>query len=210
MLQSASPCELWAAEFSDGQAEHLKRCQQELEGPLYEEKLRLGASPKSPQSKGQLVELPIREGFETVRWGASQEEFKAVVSYGDTYQCSVGICSPKTPGTSDGKSFFFTEDKLTSVLWHFESSDYSYMRDRFLEQYGQPTSRETKTIQNAFGAKFQNEHLYWAGKTVTIMLDRFDERLDRGSAMFMLRSALRESATKRRDDQKKKKPVERF
>lgn len=68
----------------------------------------------------------------------------------------------------------------------------------FVTRYGAPTKSETETVKTKGGAEFSNELLYWSGKSVSIVLERYDGDINTSTAMISNRSYLNAEAEKRK------------
>ncbi|NUY32983.1 hypothetical protein F0160_21080 [Paraburkholderia sp. JPY303] len=62
---------------------------------------------------------------------------------------------------------------------------YADVADAFHKKFGPPTSIDHSTVQNKFGAKFENEHVVWGDLNgVALVLRKYAGGLDKSSVTF--------------------------
>lgn len=151
------------------------------------------------------------DGFRGVPWGTNRETVKEQMGLTNpncfmasesttAYVCSGTITVGGVEATVGAG--FSDADALISVVLFFESKDFDQMKAAFLERYGKPTSRETPTIQNRMGAKFEQERLLWTGTKVVISLSRYADSIDKGRAVITTAENLRAGGERSREKAK--------
>ncbi len=76
--------------------------------------------------------------------------------------------------------FRFYRSKFYLALGRFRSERYQEVRKLFIDKYGLPHSAQTSTVQNAFGAKYEQEKLLWTDGLRFVHLERFWTDLKEG------------------------------
>ena len=106
----------------------------------------------------------------------------------------------------DGSMYLFKNDKLVSVLMEFKSSDYDYLKEIFIQKYGDPIEtvpmEERKKIKDLY---FNNGRLVWIGDNITMGLSIGVDNNEKGSIYYTLNSYIRESSRERKKEEEKEK-----
>ena len=76
------------------------------------------------------------------------------------------------------------EDKVEAIYFDFKKKNYEALRAAFIEKYGPPTSRTSRTWQNKLGASFVGEMIIWHLRDGVITMNELSDRLDIGSALI--------------------------
>lgn len=79
-------------------------------------------------------------------------------------------------------AFSFDRDAFAAAQMEFDSDAYGFLKDIFIEKYGQPHKLESTTFKTLGGLEAQNESLAWTGARVVIQLSRYGDSITRGSA----------------------------
>lgn len=74
----------------------------------------------------------------------------------------------------------FHFNKFKYARLPFLSKYYERMKEICITNYGPPHRIESQTVQNRFGAQYQQEKLLWRGQKATVTLVRFNGNLDNG------------------------------
>lgn len=151
--------------------------------------------------------------FRKVPFGSSPSELEATLKaascrtlngrFGCIYQGTIGDVS-----TSEIYLFDATKTKMERVLITFPSDKYSFVRDVFVERYGQPLTSKVEPYKTRGGAEFENEALAWLGEAMLVTLDRYGSNLKDGFAMVASRAAI--DASDKAAEEKKKKAARSF
>ena len=147
-------------------------------------------------------------GFAGVPWGANRKDADAVLQFRrctdideDRVYCTG---SSRGPGLTAGT---FYRDRLVAITVSFASLRFDEIKGIFLEKYGRPAQTDRPVLQNRMGAHFTDERLGWQGKRIVLVLDKYGEDLETGTAMFstlewerILERLAREKAKKQAKD----------
>ncbi len=109
-------------------------------------------------------------------------------------------------GGFDMSAFFlFVDDRFTGCVGSFPPANYGDVRDIFVEKYGNPHLRWADAVQNRMGAKFEREQMSWTGKTATISLSQYGDKITEG--VFSVMAANAPDPEKEKRDAEKKKAL---
>jgi hypothetical protein len=156
--------------------------------------------------------------FRGVPWGATQSQAQDILLKNwqpgsaplgaPTCTPAKGICmqSGKLGPIEVTFGYTFREDQFVSGIVLFKSADYPAVRRIFDERYGEPTKRWREEVRSKAGVPHEQEASLWKGAKVSVMLNRFGQRLDQGRAGVALNEiveqdmAAREKALKKGKD----------
>lgn len=68
---------------------------------------------------------------------------------------------------------FFHDGKFVQAVLNFASSDFDYLREVFIQRYGDPMTTEHRDMKRATGAERENETLEWRGSKAVVILARY-------------------------------------
>lgn len=116
-------------------------------------------------------------GFRGVPWGASRSAVKRRLpgAYDVADFCHAEIKIGQVPVSAS--ILFGADDGMDYANLTFSSDSFDDIRVAFIARYGEPTIRQSRTVQNRMGAKFENEILSWYGKMVVIVLQKCPSKL---------------------------------
>jgi hypothetical protein len=148
------------------------------------------------------------EGFQKLKFGdteadvlAKEPSFTCMGKPGTVYRNCFG--STKVGDVLIHQLLIFDEKHLALISATFNSRQFDYMRPLFIERYGEPTGASKKIIQNAMGAKFENETIIWDGKAVVITFQKFSGKITE-SGFNLCTRAYFEKQQKDREEQLKR------
>lgn len=150
--------------------------------------LPLLSSPQQTQTQQVWDKEP--NSFRDVPFGAAKQTAKETIK---NMRCVVNECDSVfilAEGVRAETHWTFQEDKLEQVLMTFPSEHYNFIKEVFVKKYGPPSTVKTQEIQNQYGAKFQDESLYWTGRVISVALNRYASDLTTGGAFIGLKELL--------------------
>jgi hypothetical protein len=81
-------------------------------------------------------------------------------------------------------TFVFYDDKLVSVNVNFKSKDYDFIKDVFIEKYGEPIEIEREKVKTEAGIEYENEILTWRGDIIEIHVEKYSRNINNGIAIY--------------------------
>ena len=81
-------------------------------------------------------------------------------------------------------TFVFYDDKLVSVNVNFKSKDYDFIKDVFIEKYGEPKEIEREKVKTEAGIEYENEILTWRGDIIEIHVEKYSRNINNGIAIY--------------------------
>ena len=81
-------------------------------------------------------------------------------------------------------TFVFYDDKLVSVNVNFKSKDYDFIKDVFIEKYGEPKEIEREKVKTEAGIEYENEILTWRGDIIEILVEKYSRNINNGIAIY--------------------------
>jgi len=81
-------------------------------------------------------------------------------------------------------TFVFYDDKLVSVNVNFKSKDYDFIKDVFIEKYGEPKEIEREKVKTEGGIEYENEILTWRGDIIEIHVEKYSRNINNGIAIY--------------------------
>jgi hypothetical protein len=94
---------------------------------------------------------------------------------------SIGSYTLSAYANPDGVDAFYLTTK---------SENFAELAKIFIAKYGEPTGRLQNTVQTKRGGEFTDDILHWKGKTIAIMMERYDGDINTSSVMIQTLSSL--------------------
>jgi len=73
------------------------------------------------------------------------------------------------------------DSQIREITLTTKIDDYQNIKDLLVRKYGKPQLQGTETVKTKVGATFQNEKLFWEGKSVAILLEKYSDTVDKSS-----------------------------
>jgi len=128
--------------------------------------------------------------FRKVPFGANEAAVRMQLS---TSECFPGNEAGERFCNGDGsqaigdvatsETYLLKRDAFTAVHIKFDSDDYEYLRDVFIQRYGDPHDKVTATAKTLAGITLQNETLKWRGQNAVVTLSHYSEKVTTGIAI---------------------------
>lgn len=98
---------------------------------------------------------------------------------------------------------FSLDGKFSAVILNFKSEDFDFLKSVLIEKYGEPSKVERSPLKNRMGATFEQEHLFWQGKTMRVQALKYTDTISNGVAGIGLNSFFEKDNTFKKDKAKK-------
>jgi hypothetical protein len=140
------------------------------------------SKPKPAPPNSQWLQEPV--GFKNLKFGTTAAELRNDVTFSfctdddGVNTCVLNSSVGEYPVTL---MLEFPADRLSSIFGTYKSEDFGALKEIFVRRYGSPHTRNVSIVQNAFGAKFQDETLVWNGKHAHVYLKRYSNDTEKGS-----------------------------
>ncbi|WP_350298127.1 hypothetical protein [Pseudomonas putida] len=72
------------------------------------------------------------------------------------------------------------DSQIREITLTTKIADYQ-VKDLLVRKYGKPHLQGTEIVKTKVGATFQNEKLFWEGKSVAILLEKYSDTIDKSS-----------------------------
>ena len=156
--------------------------------------------------------------FRNVPWGASEAEATARMATSE-WKCGevnkpsllvqracaghfdVGLANVLTV-------FGFYDGKFVVATLTFESSNWTEVRDAFLEKFGPPSERSIDQLKTRMNVEYASEKLEWSGAAVIVQLSQYSGKVTESSGLIGLKSHVEEMVKTAKE--RKKKAAETF
>jgi hypothetical protein len=80
------------------------------------------------------------------------------------------------------------ELKIREITLTTKIGDYESVKEMFIQRYGRPKSQAVEAVKTKGGGTFQNEKLYWEGDSISIILSKYGESIDKSLASVVNKS----------------------
>ena len=81
--------------------------------------------------------------------------------------------------------FYFVDGKLFKIEIIFDAKDFGVVRTAFEDKYHAPSTSETKTYQNGFGATFEGKDIIWQNDASIIIMKQFGVDVTQSTVVFL-------------------------
>ncbi|WP_264311988.1 hypothetical protein [Pseudomonas putida] len=82
-------------------------------------------------------------------------------------------------GIGYGAAVMTHESQIREIRLTTKEENYDTVKSMLLQKYGKPLKQSSETVKTKVGAAFRNEKIYWDGKKVTIVLERYYDTIDK-------------------------------
>lgn len=82
-------------------------------------------------------------------------------------------------GIGYGAAVMTHDSQIREIRLTTKEGNYDNVKSMLLQKYGRPLKQSSETVKTKVGAAFKNEKIYWDGKKVTIVLERYYYTIDK-------------------------------
>ncbi|MCE0968506.1 hypothetical protein [Pseudomonas sp. NMI4491_12] len=82
-------------------------------------------------------------------------------------------------GIGYGAAVMTHDSQIREIRLTTKEGNYDNVKSMLLQKYGRPLKQSSETVKTKVGAAFKNEKIYWDGKKVTIVLERYYDTIDK-------------------------------